>query len=119
MAIAAATANVWEKAVRQRRVLDGLNGIVEWTIPRKMLKQLDATAPNDAGALRNILAGGTWPQARLAEVVAGTPLLCPTCLTQDEDEFHRRYICGSHTGHRLDHEWIRTKAQNELNRIDE
>eukprot|EP00972_Heterocapsa_arctica_P046086 6799487-Heterocapsa_arctica.AAC.1 len=89
MAIAAATAKVWEKAVRERRDLDGLKGVVDWTIPRKTLKRLDATAPNDAGALRNIIAGGTWPQARLAEAVAGAPLLCPTCLTQDEDEFHR------------------------------
>eukprot|EP00972_Heterocapsa_arctica_P066156 9760263-Heterocapsa_arctica.AAC.1 len=68
MAIAAATANVWQKAVKQRRDLDGLSGPVDWTIPRKMLKKLDATASNDVGALRNILAGGTWPQARLAEV---------------------------------------------------
>eukprot|EP00972_Heterocapsa_arctica_P068800 10168205-Heterocapsa_arctica.AAC.1 len=67
MAIASATANFWEKAVRQRRDLDGLKGIVDWTIPRTMLKRLDATAPNDAGALRNVLAGGTWPQARLGE----------------------------------------------------
>eukprot|EP00972_Heterocapsa_arctica_P114153 16441026-Heterocapsa_arctica.AAC.1 len=70
MAIASATAKVWEKAVRQRRDLNGLKGTVDWTIPRKMLKKLDATAPNDAGALRNIIAGGTWPQARLAEAVA-------------------------------------------------
>eukprot|EP00972_Heterocapsa_arctica_P065379 9651650-Heterocapsa_arctica.AAC.1 len=68
MAIAAATANVWRKAAKQRRDLDGLSGPVDWTVPRKMLNKLDATAPNDAGALRDILAGGTWPQARLAEV---------------------------------------------------
>eukprot|EP00972_Heterocapsa_arctica_P100360 14799799-Heterocapsa_arctica.AAC.1 len=118
MAIAAATNNVWMNAVKKRRDLDGLTGPVDWTIPRKMLKHLDAKAPNDAGALRNILAGGTWPQARLAEVVPDTPLLCQTCLSQDEDEFHRWYICGSHNGHRKDYEWIRTKAHNELNRVD-
>eukprot|EP00972_Heterocapsa_arctica_P070214 10372851-Heterocapsa_arctica.AAC.1 len=89
MAIATATNMVWQSAVKKRRDLDGLTGSVDWTIPRKMLKHLDAKALNDAGALRNILAGGTWPQARLAEVVPDTPLLCQTCLEQDEDEFHR------------------------------
>eukprot|EP00972_Heterocapsa_arctica_P070306 10385431-Heterocapsa_arctica.AAC.1 len=84
-----------------------------------MLKKLDATAPNDAGALRNILAGGTWPQARLAQVVAGTILTCPSCGTQDEDEYHRWYTCGRHNKHRLQCEWIRSKAQEELNRSDE
>eukprot|EP00972_Heterocapsa_arctica_P105156 15495613-Heterocapsa_arctica.AAC.1 len=67
MAIATATNIVWKNAVKKRRHLDGLTGQVDWTIPRKMLKQLDAKAPNDPGALRNILAGGMWPQASLAE----------------------------------------------------
>eukprot|EP00972_Heterocapsa_arctica_P044319 6543351-Heterocapsa_arctica.AAC.1 len=62
MAIATATSIVWKKAVKKRRDLDVLTGPVDWTIPRKMLKYLDA--------------GGTWPQARLAEVVPDAPLLC-------------------------------------------
>eukprot|EP00972_Heterocapsa_arctica_P060539 8931538-Heterocapsa_arctica.AAC.1 len=57
MAIATATTIVWKKAVKMKRDLDGLSGSVDWTVPRKMLKKLDATAPNDARALRNILAG--------------------------------------------------------------
>eukprot|EP00972_Heterocapsa_arctica_P000271 38839-Heterocapsa_arctica.AAC.1 len=119
MAIAKATAVVWKKAVKHRRDLDGLQGVVEWTIPGKMLRKLDATAPNDAGALRNIFAGGTWPQARLADVVEGTPLTCPSCGTQDEDECHRWYICGCHNEHRLQYEWSIYKEQKELNRSDE
>eukprot|EP00972_Heterocapsa_arctica_P081662 12037216-Heterocapsa_arctica.AAC.1 len=61
MAIQQATENVWKKAAFGRRDLDGLKGTVDWTIPRKVLKRLENTAPSDAGALRNILAGGTWP----------------------------------------------------------
>eukprot|EP00972_Heterocapsa_arctica_P065132 9615179-Heterocapsa_arctica.AAC.1 len=38
MAIAKATANVWKKAVKHRRDLDGLRGVVDWTIPREMLR---------------------------------------------------------------------------------
>eukprot|EP00972_Heterocapsa_arctica_P001131 159884-Heterocapsa_arctica.AAC.1 len=58
MAIASATAKMWEKAVRQQRDLNGPKRIVDWTIPRKLLKKLDTTAPNDAGALRKIIAVG-------------------------------------------------------------
>eukprot|EP00972_Heterocapsa_arctica_P017060 2522231-Heterocapsa_arctica.AAC.1 len=61
MAIQQATENVWKKAAHSRIDLDGLEGTVDWTISRKVLRRLEATAPSDAGALRNILAGGTWP----------------------------------------------------------
>eukprot|EP00972_Heterocapsa_arctica_P034494 5078328-Heterocapsa_arctica.AAC.1 len=61
MAIQQATVNVWKKATLGRRDLDGLEGTVDWTIPRKLMKQLEKNTTGDAGALRNILAGGTWP----------------------------------------------------------
>eukprot|EP00972_Heterocapsa_arctica_P079675 11739280-Heterocapsa_arctica.AAC.1 len=89
MAIQQATEKVWEKAALGRRDLDGLKGTVDWTIPRKILNRLESTAPGDTGALRNILAGGTWPQSRLAEVEEGTDLTCPSCGLNDEDEYHR------------------------------
>eukprot|EP00972_Heterocapsa_arctica_P027620 4061072-Heterocapsa_arctica.AAC.1 len=82
------------------------------------MKHLEKSSPGQAGTLRNILAGGTWPQTRLAEVDATTPLICPNCGDPKEDEYHRWYVCGAHNGCRKDHEWIRTKAQNELNRQD-
>eukprot|EP00972_Heterocapsa_arctica_P098982 14606861-Heterocapsa_arctica.AAC.1 len=78
-----------------------------------MMKHQKKGSPGQAGTLRNIFAGGTWPQTRLAEVDATMPLICPNCGD------HRWYICGAHNGCRVEHEWIRTKAQNELNRQDE
>eukprot|EP00972_Heterocapsa_arctica_P063786 9410731-Heterocapsa_arctica.AAC.1 len=46
-------------------------------------------SPGQAGTLRNILAGGTWPQTRVAEVVPETPLTCPNRGDPQEDEYHR------------------------------
>eukprot|EP00972_Heterocapsa_arctica_P020655 3046083-Heterocapsa_arctica.AAC.1 len=89
MAIATATNNVWKKAAVARRDLGGLQGVVDWTVPRAILKTNDISSPADTATLRNILAGGTWPQTRLAEAVEGTSLLCQSCKSQDEDEFHR------------------------------
>eukprot|EP00972_Heterocapsa_arctica_P015675 2308813-Heterocapsa_arctica.AAC.1 len=83
-----------------------------------MMKQQEKGSPGQAGTLRNILAGGTWPQTRVAEVDPSTDLKCPHCGDPREDEYHRWYICGSHNGCRKDHEHIRTRAQNELNRQD-
>eukprot|EP00972_Heterocapsa_arctica_P032894 4840603-Heterocapsa_arctica.AAC.1 len=80
--------------------------------------QLEKSSPSQAGTLRNILAGGTWPQTRVAEVSPDTVLTCPHCQEVPEDEYHRWYICGSHNGCRKDHKLIRTQAQNELNRCD-
>eukprot|EP00972_Heterocapsa_arctica_P053765 7919187-Heterocapsa_arctica.AAC.1 len=83
-----------------------------------MMSHLEKSSPGQAGTLRNILAGGTWPQSRLAEVDPATSLLCPNCGDPREDEYHRWYICGAHNRCRKGHEAIRTKAQNELNRQD-
>eukprot|EP00972_Heterocapsa_arctica_P022691 3338394-Heterocapsa_arctica.AAC.1 len=60
-----------------------------------MLRKLDANSPNDAGTLRNILAGGTWPQVRVAEVDKAASKICPCCREGEEDEYHRWYRCGS------------------------
>ena len=119
MAIQHATANVWEKAAKNRRDLEGLTGTVDWTVPRKMMRGLEKSSPGRAGTLRNILAGGTWPQTRVAEVEPDTTLVCPLCGDPKEDEYHRWYVCGRHNECRTPHEHIRTQAQNELNRIDE
>ena len=54
----------------------------------------------------------------MAEVDPDTTLKCPHCGDPKEDEYHRWYICGAHNGCRKDHERIRTKAQNELTRVD-
>eukprot|EP00972_Heterocapsa_arctica_P037828 5568863-Heterocapsa_arctica.AAC.1 len=65
MAIKTATENVWKTAAtgtKARRDLKGLKGAVDWTVPRKMLRKLDVKPRNDAGTLRNIMVGGTWPQ---------------------------------------------------------
>eukprot|EP00972_Heterocapsa_arctica_P058548 8636571-Heterocapsa_arctica.AAC.1 len=58
MAIQQVTINFWKKATLGRRDLDGLEVTVDWTMPRKLMKQLEKNAPGNAGALRNILAGG-------------------------------------------------------------
>eukprot|EP00972_Heterocapsa_arctica_P020079 2964879-Heterocapsa_arctica.AAC.1 len=63
-----------------------------------MMKQLEKSLPGPAGTLRNILAGGTWPQTRLAEVDPTTTLECPNCGNPREDEYHTWYICGAHNG---------------------
>eukprot|EP00972_Heterocapsa_arctica_P034082 5017567-Heterocapsa_arctica.AAC.1 len=100
MAIETATANVWRKAIpgpKARRDPRGLSGTVDWTVPRNMLRKLDKVSPNDAGTLRNILAGGTWPQVR------------------EKDEIHRWYLCGIHNEHGKDFEYVKTLAQKELN----
>eukprot|EP00972_Heterocapsa_arctica_P039574 5829514-Heterocapsa_arctica.AAC.1 len=65
--------------------MDGLQGTVDWTIPRKMMRHLEKSSPGQAGTLRSILAGGTWPQTRLAEVYPTTPLTCPNCDNPKED----------------------------------
>eukprot|EP00972_Heterocapsa_arctica_P093510 13792794-Heterocapsa_arctica.AAC.1 len=70
-----------------------------------MLKTLDESSSSDAGTLRNILAGGTWPQVRVAEVDKEACKVCPCCLEGDEDEIHRWYICGSHTEHRREFDY--------------
>eukprot|EP00972_Heterocapsa_arctica_P022663 3334388-Heterocapsa_arctica.AAC.1 len=49
----------------------------------------------------------------------GALLTCPNCGLHDEDEYHRWYICGCHNECRLQREWIRSKAQKELNHADE
>eukprot|EP00972_Heterocapsa_arctica_P004461 662736-Heterocapsa_arctica.AAC.1 len=80
MALKSATENVWKKAAtgpKARRDLQGLEGLVDWTVPRKMLRKLDTSSPNDAGTWRNILAGGTWPQVRVAEVDTEASKICP------------------------------------------
>eukprot|EP00972_Heterocapsa_arctica_P026396 3886984-Heterocapsa_arctica.AAC.1 len=82
------------------------------------MKHLEKSARGEAGTLRNIPAGGTWPQTRLAEVDASTSLRCPNCGDPTEDEYHRWYICGAHNFCRKQHEWIRFKAQKELNHQD-
>eukprot|EP00972_Heterocapsa_arctica_P023983 3532430-Heterocapsa_arctica.AAC.1 len=82
MAIKSATENVWKKAAtgpKARRDLRGLQGLEDWTVPRKMLGKLGTSSPNDAGTLRNILAGGTWPQVRVAEVDKEVSTICPCC----------------------------------------
>eukprot|EP00972_Heterocapsa_arctica_P086239 12712500-Heterocapsa_arctica.AAC.1 len=56
-----------EEGGKGRRDLDGLHGTVDWTIPRKLMRHLEKSSPGQAGTLRNILSGGTWPQTRLAE----------------------------------------------------
>eukprot|EP00972_Heterocapsa_arctica_P068490 10118873-Heterocapsa_arctica.AAC.1 len=94
-----ATENVWRKAAtgpRLRRDLGELQGVVDWTVPRKMLRKLDSSSPNDAGTLRNILAGGTCPQVRVAELDSEASKTCPCCKLEDEDEHHRWYTCGCH-----------------------
>ncbi len=82
------------------------------------MHRLEKGSPGQAGTLRNILAGGTWPQTRVAEVDQDATLVCPHCGDPKEDEYHRWYICGAHNGCRKDHELLRTQAQNELNRCD-
>eukprot|EP00972_Heterocapsa_arctica_P103213 15210493-Heterocapsa_arctica.AAC.1 len=92
MAIKSATENIWQKAAtgpKARRDLRGLKGLVDWTVPRKMLRKLDTSSPNDAGTSRNILAGGAWPQVRVAEMDKEASTICPCCLEGDEDEYHR------------------------------
>eukprot|EP00972_Heterocapsa_arctica_P007920 1155876-Heterocapsa_arctica.AAC.1 len=83
-----------------------------------MLRKLYAISPNDAGTLINILAGGTWPQVRVAEVDNEVSKICPCCKTGEEDEYHRWYICGSHNKCRVNYENIRTQAQRELNHAE-
>ncbi len=41
LAIEHATAAVWKKAAKGRRYLDGLQGTVDWTILRKMMRHLE------------------------------------------------------------------------------
>ena len=41
LAIQHATEAVWKKAAKGRKDLDGLQGSVDWTVPRKMLNNLD------------------------------------------------------------------------------
>ena len=45
LAIQHATEGVWKKAATKRRDLDGLSGPVDWTIPRKMMRQLENNSP--------------------------------------------------------------------------
>eukprot|EP00972_Heterocapsa_arctica_P017662 2611211-Heterocapsa_arctica.AAC.1 len=100
---------------KARRDLRGLEGTVDWTVPRKMLRKLDISSPNDAGILRNVLAGGTWPQVRVAEVDKQASKICPCCQVGEEDEYHRCYLCGTHNMCRVHYEHIRTQTQRELN----
>eukprot|EP00972_Heterocapsa_arctica_P076935 11348086-Heterocapsa_arctica.AAC.1 len=79
-----------------------------------MMRQLEKSSPGQAGTLTNILAGGTWPQTRLAEVDPATPLECPNCDNPREDEYHRWYVCGAHNGCRKQHEWIRTSSERAI-----
>eukprot|EP00972_Heterocapsa_arctica_P033780 4971974-Heterocapsa_arctica.AAC.1 len=121
MAINTATRNVWGKAANvpnRRKDFRGLQGVVYWTVPRMMLEKLDAKAPSDAGALRSILAGGTWPQVRVAEVDKEAVKTCPCCNLADEDPCHSLYIGGSHNKCRLQQEHIRMLAQQELKHLD-
>eukprot|EP00972_Heterocapsa_arctica_P078606 11592052-Heterocapsa_arctica.AAC.1 len=79
-----------------------------------MLKELDQKSPSDAGKLWNILAGGTWPQIKTAEVDTEATTLCLCCKENHEDEIHRWYICGCHKSLRKDFEYVRLQAVKEI-----
>ena len=53
----------------------------------------EAGSERQAGALRCILAGGTWPRARLAAAGLVEHATCLRCGEEDETALHRWWKC--------------------------
>ena len=83
-------AREWEAVAGRRADYRGAAGGVDEELIgglcRKLAKRGNA---RQAGALRCILAGGTWPRARLAAAGLVESAVCPRCGEEDETALHR------------------------------
>jgi ribonuclease HI len=81
----------WRALARRRPAFAHLHdGADEWATGR--LLRAGRLAPDAAGALRVVLAGGVITE-RVARRWSGRPPLCPHCGLEDEDAEHRHWRC--------------------------
>ena len=84
----------WAAAARRRGDFEGAEGGVDEEATRQMLRKwVKRGLHQNVGALRCVLAGGTWTQDRKHRAGFAETPLCPHCCNAPETALHRWWEC--------------------------